>query len=597
MAPDSLMIWDTADLLPAQPPLPGTEWVQRWLQQTAAAPKRPLVNEEACAIHTPLVVPAWRRLLAGHPDQSLVQFFLRGVSEGFRIGFSAPLLTLRPARRNIPSALDHPEVVDRYLQNEVALRRVAGPFPYHACVGHVSSIGVIPKSHQPNKWRLIFDLSHPKGHSVNDGIPRELSTMAYVTIDDAIRKIMQLGPGSLLAKIDVRSAFRLMPVHPADRHLLAMSWRGARYIDTCLPFGLRSAPRLFNILADLLEWALGAQGAAFLLHYLDDFLTIGPPGSADCGRTLHLIIEVCRYLGIPLALEKEEGPTTMLDFLGITLDTVKMEARLPDDKLSRIRNDIRAWLGRKTATKREILSLVGLLQHAGKVVRAGRTFNARMYSTAARVPELDFHTRLNKDFRSDLLWWHTFLTDWNGISFFKAVDGSLQPDLTVQTDASGVWGCAGFLSGRWIQWQWPNEWAPIHIMAKELVPIVLCCAIWGPLMTRKTVLFQCDNTAVVAAVKKGSSGDPLAMKLLRALWFFVAHFDINIQIEHLPGACNTTADQLSRNYMQPFFLANPQANPRGTPLPTELVRIVAVQGPDWTSTEFSRLFSTTITTA
>ena len=117
-----------------------------------------------------------------------------------------------------------------------------------------------------------------------------------------------------------------------------------------------------------------------MLHffYLDDFPTIGPPGSADCGRTLYLIID-CRYLGIPLALEKEEGPATMLDFLGITLDTVQMEAWLPDDKLSRIRNDIRAWLGRKTVTKREILSLVGMLQHAGKVVRGGRTFNAQSY--------------------------------------------------------------------------------------------------------------------------------------------------------------------------------------------------------------------------
>ena len=69
-------------------------------------------------------------------------------------------------------------------------------------------------------------------------------------IDYAIEQVLMLGPGTLMAKIDVKSAFRLLPVHPADRHLLQMKWDNLIFIDTCLPFGLRSAPRLFNILAD-----------------------------------------------------------------------------------------------------------------------------------------------------------------------------------------------------------------------------------------------------------------------------------------------------------------------------------------------------------
>ena len=106
---------------------------------------------------------------------------------------------------------------------------------------HISRFGVIPKSHQPNKWRLIIDLSHPQGKSVNDGVQKDLCSMAYISVDDAIRKIITLGKGTLLAKMDIKSAFHLIPVHPADRHLLAMEWQGSLYIDTCLPFGLRSA--------------------------------------------------------------------------------------------------------------------------------------------------------------------------------------------------------------------------------------------------------------------------------------------------------------------------------------------------------------------
>ena len=128
---------------------------------------------------------------------------------------------------------------------------------------------------------------------------------------------------------------------------------------------------MFNVLADFLEWVLLNQGVTFVLHYLDDFLTIGPPGTTACQHNLSLLIEVCRVLGIPLAIEKVMGPAMVLDFLGIVLDTERMEARLPKDKLERIQTTLQEWLHKKSATKREILSLVGILQHAAKIVRPG----------------------------------------------------------------------------------------------------------------------------------------------------------------------------------------------------------------------------------
>ena len=168
--------------------------------------------------------------------------------------------------------------------------------------------------------------------SVNDGIPKHLCSISYISVDEAIQKIVSLGRGTLLAKIDIRSAFRLIPMHPADCHLLAMEWRGATYIDTCRPFSLRSAPKLFNVLADLLEWILLHLGVSVLLHYLDDYLTMGPPNTQICHQNLRLLTEVCAMLGIPLALEKVEGSSTILEFLGILLDTTRMEARLPPEK-------------------------------------------------------------------------------------------------------------------------------------------------------------------------------------------------------------------------------------------------------------------------
>ena len=94
-------------------------------------------------------------------------------------------------------------------------------------------------------------------------------------------------------------------------------------------------------------------------------------------------MSACQLLGVPLTLEKVEGPSTSLTFLVILLDTQKIEARLPPEKLQRFKQEVAQWLVKNNATKRHILSLVGLLQHATKVVRYGRAFVACMYSTAA----------------------------------------------------------------------------------------------------------------------------------------------------------------------------------------------------------------------
>ena len=117
-------------------------------------------------------------------------------------------------------------------------------------------------------------------------------------------KILESGPNTLLAKVDIKHAFRLLPIHPADRHLLTIEWNQSIYIDTCLPFGLRSAPKLFNILADLLSWITTQRGVTFSMHYLDDFLLLGPLDSSICQHNLDIFTQVYNELGIPLATEK-----------------------------------------------------------------------------------------------------------------------------------------------------------------------------------------------------------------------------------------------------------------------------------------------------
>ena len=179
------------------------------------------------------------------------------------------------------SAGQHPAVVFEYLAKELSLSRMLGPFLKLAVALsiHINRFGVIPKGHNTGRWRLITDLSFPHGHSVNDGVDPSLCSLTYSTVDEVANLVAKLGPAALLAKVDIELAYRLIPVHPDDRPLLGVEWEDQVYVDPMLPFGLRSAPKVFNAVADALAWHLHQQGIALIRHYLDDFIIVAPPGS------------------------------------------------------------------------------------------------------------------------------------------------------------------------------------------------------------------------------------------------------------------------------------------------------------------------------
>ena len=331
------------------------------------------VPDEVGVVSSPLVANEWETVLAGHPDREFAEFVVRGIREGFRIGFDYICRLGEKIPKNMRSASENRDPIDRYVRAEAQERRLirlVGAAPVR-----VSRVGVIPKPHQPGKWRLITDLSFPKGQSVNDGIGAEVCSVSYATVDQAVRCIKTLGRGALLAKFDIANAYRAVPVHPSDRLLLGLSWRGDTFVDGALPFGLRSAPKL---VADALLWAIGRRNVVHAMHYLDDFLIVGPPNSSECSRALQESLRLCDRLGFPIAPHKLEGPASRLAFLGILIDSENDTLSLPADKCARLRVTIAEWRGRKFCKKRELLSLIGQLQHACRVVRAGRTFLRRM---------------------------------------------------------------------------------------------------------------------------------------------------------------------------------------------------------------------------
>ena len=126
-------------------------WLPEWLHLIASCPTRVHVPQETCVINTPLSLSARKSLLTKHPHQELVQFFTTGISNGFRIGFSHSKFQLKRARKNMQSAYLHKQVVDSYLQEELSMGRVAGPFANSLVPhGQINRFGVIPKHYKPD---------------------------------------------------------------------------------------------------------------------------------------------------------------------------------------------------------------------------------------------------------------------------------------------------------------------------------------------------------------------------------------------------------------------------------------------------------------
>ena len=137
------------------------------------------------------------------------------------------------------------------------------------------------------------------------------------------------------------------------------------------------------------------EGVQWVLHYLDNFLLVGVPGSGQCKEDHRRLLSVFERLRVPIASEKLEGPTDRLTFLGIEIDSQEMTLRLPVRKLLELKSLIAEWATRKSCTKRDLQSLVGKLQHACKVVCPERTFLRRMFELLKGVKKKDHFIRLN----------------------------------------------------------------------------------------------------------------------------------------------------------------------------------------------------------
>ena len=522
------------------------------------------------SIPTPIRIHQLSQYLTGY-NAKKVRFLMSGFTQGFRLQYQGERL-FRDAK-NLKSAYDLPEVLRIEIAKELQAGRIGGPFispPFPQL--QISPLGLIAKK-EAGAYRLIHHLSFPEGESINDGISADDSHVQYQSIDDAIKYIRSMGVGSLMAKTDIEKAFRILPVHPDDYELLGMKVNKLFYYDKALPMGCSISCRLFEDFSTAIHWVLSNKLAIpAVVHVLDDFLFIGSPATQECMHSLQSFLTLCENINIPIKHTKTVYPSTVICFLGIELDSIQMESRLPLDKVDKIKLLLNTFLERQKVTLKEMQSLIGTLNFACRVVSPGRPFLRRLIDLTRGLQKPHHHLRLTQAAKADLSAWKVFIDSFNGTYMFSSMIWENSEQLHFYTDASGV-GFGAIFGKKWFFQEWAPLQRALQITIKELFPIVLAVEIWGGLLKNRCVIFHSDNSAAVAAINVQTSREPTVMRLIRRLVVVSLQLNIQFKAQHIPGKLNILADHLSRLQVAHFRRLAPHAERQPTLIPAHRLAI------------------------
>ena len=232
---------------------------------------------------------------------------------------------------------------------------------------------------------------------------------------------------------------------------------------------------------------------------------------------------------------------------------------------------------------------MGLLHHTNKVVHPGRSFLHRMLDLhKGRPREAIVQSLLS----IELLWWRTFVSSWNAISYFPPPEAAFEFAL----DVSSAWGCSAWLRNLWFHMCWSTTSALLIIAIKELIPIIAVAVIWGPMWRRgQQVCCHCDNMAVVQVLNTCTAQDSQLMHMLRCFHFIEAAYYFVLVASHVPGKLNELASDLSCNRLSILLQKTSWAYPQPSHIPQPFLLALLDPCWDWTSETWTNLFRDTVT--
>ena len=342
------------------------------------------------------------RKLEGYKDINVIKF----------LKFGWPLNAVNTAiREEVPKnqkgALEHPEELRKYVKEELKMGSIIGPFkktPFGKII-RISPLDTRDKRDMEEK-RVILNLSYPfKGDSVNSSISSEdymdgPINLMYPSVHDLARIVRRKGIKSKIFKRDLRKAYRFQKICPSSIHLLGFCVDGLLYFDVALSMGSRSAAFCCQCTTNMITYVYDGEGFEEV-NYLDDLGSAETEDVADVA--FQVMGDVLNNIGIEESKHKATPPTCIAIFLGVLFNTITMTLSITPERMDELKKLLKVWLGKKSATLRELQQLLGKLNFVCNTVRAGRVFVSRIINQMKKFP-VDGKRRIDKEFYKDIQW-------------------------------------------------------------------------------------------------------------------------------------------------------------------------------------------------
>ena len=506
---------------------------------------------------------AFQSALAEYPNKPFVKKILDTIKYGANVGIPMEGRTKGTPCDciNHPSSFEERVKVHESIQTDLAVGTKLGPFSSPPLNGFVCSpIAAIPKKGS-DKVRIIHNLSHPKGFSVNDLIDDQDASVQYQKFDILVDMVRKTGTGAWMAKVDLQSAYTHVLVNPKfwrflGFHLDTPSGR-EYYIETSLPFGLRSSCRLFSEFSGIVSWIAHRRGIQQLFYLLDDFVIVAD-SQESCQRQLKILLELFAELGFQVNPKKVEGPSQVLTALGIEVDCTSQQLRIDQSRLADILSLLQEWEGKSSASRRDLASLLGKLHFVSTVCYPGRSFLRRLIECLKSEGGWNSKVTIPLDAKADILWWRLFLPSWNGVSTIPEWCWTLDADISLSTDAC-TRGAGAFFQGRWLYFPFEEtSWFyKQSIPFKELFAVSLALATWGPLWKGKKIRFRIDSKTATVVLNSRKARSPAMAAVLRQIFYLSAINDCLVSGEWVAGLDNPLADSASRGDTERLFRLAP----------------------------------------
>ena len=359
-------------------------------------------------------------------------------------------------------------------------------------------------------------------------------------------------PHSQAAVFDVDSAYRNIPIHPADQPHFCLKWDSLFYVDHCVAFGSASSAGLFGRVADALVAIFKAQGVDYILKWVDDFVFIRfcyPNTSASLYRIdASLIFDTAHSLGIPWKLSKYADFSSSFTYLGFLWCFSSRTVSLLDAKRLKFLERLSPWLLHTPQTLSSAQKLLGSLNHCCYVLPLGRSHLHHLRKFVAGFPaeSSPFLThKIPSPLALELLWWHSILQDPPD----PLPIGRPPPPLgiSVFVDASTSFGIAILIGNRWDAFQLTTSALPdgfigvLEMLAVEFAVYALT-HIYPPF---SHFLIHSDNQGVVASLRTFSSRGLLQNESLTRTLQVLLQRNSHLSATYITSAQNP-ADPISR---------------------------------------------------